>query len=585
MYLDTPEGQPDDKVAWGSDVAAQMLRRFGFKYVSLNPGASYRGLHDSIVNHLGNRDPGMLLCLHEDHAVGIAHGYAKVTDEPMAAIVHSNVGLMHGHMAIFNAFCDRKPLFLVGATGPVDSHQRRPWIDWIHTSQDQAGIVRDILKFDVQPSSPEAIVDGMTRANIATRTQPSAPVYVVLDAGLGESSLEKVPAFPDMARHQPPAPPRAPEADVKKAVEMIKAAKKPVILAGRSSRSQESWDNRVKLAEAIGAIVCSDLKNGAAFPTDHPAHIMEPFNQPTEKHREAVAEADLIIALEWIDIGGLVCPPKGGVQMNAKIISVTMDHHLHNGAHMVYQAVTPADVLISASAESFVADLLAHFSGKKAPWKAASRREYTPGDSSRLRMVDVAKTLRDAFPDPDKVTLASVARQWPVDMWPMRTPLAYMGKDGGGGIGSGPSISIGVALACADMGRPCVTILGDGDFMMGGHAIWTAVKHKIPLLVVINNNQSYFNDELHQENIARRRNRAVGNRWIGQAISGPNIDIAKFVESQGAVGIGPVKTLEELKAAVKKGAEVLASGGVCLIDCHVPPGAERGHGSTGLRNT
>ncbi|HEY8580624.1 MAG TPA: thiamine pyrophosphate-binding protein, partial [Beijerinckiaceae bacterium] len=126
MYLDKPEGEPDDKVAWGSDVAAQMLRRFGFKYVSLNPGASYRGLHDSIVNHLGNRDPGMLLCLHEDHAVGIAHGYAKATDEPMAAIVHSNVGLMHGHMAIFNAFCDRKPLFLMGATGPMDSHQRRP---------------------------------------------------------------------------------------------------------------------------------------------------------------------------------------------------------------------------------------------------------------------------------------------------------------------------------------------------------------------------------------------------------------------------------------------------------------------------
>ena len=128
MYLDTPEGQPDDKVAWGSDVAAQMLHRFGFKYVSLNPGASYRGLHDSIVNHLGNRNPGMLLCLHEDHAVGIAHGYAKATDEPMAAIVHSNVGLMHGHMAIFNAFCDRKPLFLMGATGPMDSHQRRPWM-------------------------------------------------------------------------------------------------------------------------------------------------------------------------------------------------------------------------------------------------------------------------------------------------------------------------------------------------------------------------------------------------------------------------------------------------------------------------
>lgn len=585
MYLDTPEGQPDDKVAWGSDVAAQMLRRFGFKYVSLNPGASYRGLHDSIVNHLGNRDPGMLLCLHEDHAVGIAHGYAKAADEPMAAIVHSNVGLMHGHMAIFNAFCDRKPLFLVGATGPMDSHQRRPWIDWIHTSSDQAGIVRDIIKFDVQPSSPEAIVDGMMRANIATRTEPCAPVYVVLDAGLGEQSLERVPAMPDMARYQPPAAPRAQAADVAKAVEMIKAAKRPVLLCGRSSRSQESWDNRVKLAEAIGAIVMSDLKNGAAFPTDHPAHVIEPFNQPSQNHRELLGEADLVIALEWIDLAGCICPPKGGVDVAAKVINVTMDHHLHNGAHMVYQAMAPADLMISASAESFVADLVSHFSGKKDPWRAPVRKTFQSGDGSRIRMQDVAKILRDQFPDPDAVTLAGVARQWPTDLWPWRSPLAYMGKDGGGGIGSGPSISIGVALACTDMGRSTVAILGDGDFMMGGHALWTAVKHKIPLLVVINNNQSYFNDELHQENIARRRNRVVGNRWIGQAMNGPAIDIAKFAESQGAVGIGPVTTLEELGAALKKGAEILAAGGVCLVDVHVPPGAERGHGSTGLRNT
>lgn len=585
MYLDTPEGQPDDKVAWGSDVAAQMLHRFGFKYVSLNPGASYRGLHDSIVNHLGNRDPGMLLCLHEDHAVGIAHGYAKAADEPMAAIVHSNVGLMHGHMAIFNAFCDRKPLFLMGATGPMDSHQRRPWIDWIHTSSDQASIIRDIIKFDVQPTSAEAIVDGMTRANIATRTEPCAPVYVVLDAGLGEQSLEKPPAMPDMARYQPPSPPRAQGADVAKAVEMIKAAKRPVLLCGRSSRSQDSWNNRVKLAEAIGAVVMSDLKNGAAFPTDHPAHVIEPFNQPTQTHQDLLAEADLIIALEWIDLGGCICPPKGGAKVNAKIINVTMDHHLHNGAHMVYQAMAPADLLISASAESFVADLVAHFSGKKDPWRAATRKTFQPGDGSRIRMQDVATILRAQFPDPDKITLAGVARQWPTDLWPWRSPLAYMGKDGGGGIGSGPSISIGVALACADMGRPTVAILGDGDFMMGGHALWTAVKHKIPLLVVINNNQSYFNDELHQENIARRRNRPVGNRWIGQAMNGPAIDIAKFAESQGAVGIGPVKSLADLEAALRKGAEVLAAGGVCLVDVHVPPGAERGHGSTGLRNT
>ncbi len=583
-YLDTPEGSPDDKIGWGSDVAAQMLRLSGIKYVSLNPGASYRGLHDSIVNHLGNRDPGMLLCLHEDHAIGIAHGYAKATDEPMGAIVHSNVGLMHGHMAIFNAYCDRVPMIIMGATGPVDSHQRRPWIDWIHTSQDQAGIVRDILKFDVQPSSPEAIVDGMLRANIATRTEPCAPVYIVLDAGLQEASLERPVKMPDMARFKAPASPRAHADDIAKIVTMIKAAKRPMILYGRGTRAQKDWDNRLKLAESIGACVMTDLKCGSVFPTDHPAHVIEPFNQPAKPQHDILAEADLILAFEWVDLGGCVCPPMGGTNVNAKIVNVTMDHHLHNGAHTVYQLMSPADLLISASSEAVVADLVAAVGGaKQEPWRAPVRRTYGPNENGKIRMADVANELRKNFANPDDMTLAAVARGWPCDLWPFRNPDAYMGKDGGGGIGSGPSISIGVALANADRGKETVAVLGDGDFLMGGHAVFTAVKHKIPILFIINNNQSYFNDELHQETVAKRRNRPVGNRWIGQAIT-PGVEIAKFVESQGATGIGPVTSLADLAVAIKKGVEIMRAGGVALVDVHIPP-ADRGTSSTGLRNT
>jgi thiamine pyrophosphate-dependent acetolactate synthase large subunit-like protein len=192
MEFDKPEGKPDPTVGWGSDVAAQMLRRFGFPYISLNPGASYRGLHDSIVNHLGNENPGMVLCQHEDHSVAIAHGYAKATGEPMACVLHSNVGLMHGMMSLYNAYCDRVPMFVMGATGPVDSAQRRPWIDWIHSTTDQGGMVRDIVKRDAQPSSPEALIEAMCRANLLTRADPPAPVFITLDAGLQEASLERV---------------------------------------------------------------------------------------------------------------------------------------------------------------------------------------------------------------------------------------------------------------------------------------------------------------------------------------------------------------------------------------------------------
>src|SRR5690242_18543934 len=151
--IERPIPAGTNAAGFGSDVAAEALRALDVPYIALNPGASYRGLHDSLVNHLGNANPQMLLCLHEEHAVAIAHGYAKVTGKPMAAAVHSNVGLMHATMAIFNAWCDRMPVLVLGATGPVDSVKRRPWIDWIHTAADQGAIIRNFSKWDDQPAS------------------------------------------------------------------------------------------------------------------------------------------------------------------------------------------------------------------------------------------------------------------------------------------------------------------------------------------------------------------------------------------------------------------------------------------------
>ena len=587
MYLDKPEGQPDDKVAWASDVAAQMLRRLGFKYVSLNPGASYRGLHDSIVNHLGNVDPGMLLCLHEDHAIGVAHGYAKATGQPMAAIVHSNVGLMHGMMAIWNAFCDRMPIFIMGATGPVDSHQRRPWIDWIHTSADQGGMVRDMVKFDNQPASPEATIDAMLRANLMMRTEPCAPTYICLDAGLQESSLQRDLQFPDMSRYQAPGQPRPPKADVKRAAELLKGAKKPLILFGRGNHSMEDWNRRVQLAERLGACVLTDLKSGSLFPTDHPAHSTEPFNQVSKTARDIINAADVIIAFEWLDLAGSLNPPKGGGNTTAKVIAAALDQQLHTGAHMVFQPTPTVDLFMAAGAEATVADLLDELGPgpKKDPWFQAVRRTLKPVNPERITVEQIATTLKGHMKDPDAYSFAAVCRQWPCDVFPFHSPSSYLGKDGGGGIGSGAALSVGAALGNIEMGKKTVAVLGDGDFMMGGHAVWTAVKHQIPVLIVINNNQSYFNDELHQEVVAKRRNRPVANRWIGQAISGPGIDIAKFAEAQGANGIGPVKTQAELDAAIAKGLSILDAGGVCVIDVRVPPGEDRAAASsTGVRN-
>jgi thiamine pyrophosphate-dependent acetolactate synthase large subunit-like protein len=191
--IERPASHVQGEARYGSDVIAETLRALGIQYIALNPGSSYRGLHDSIVNHLGNERPQMLVCLHEESAVAIAHGWAKVTGVPMAAAVHSNVGLLHATMAVFNAWCERVPLLLLGATGPVDAPRRRPWIDWIHTAQDQGAVLRNYIKFDAQPASPAAAQEALARAAWMAATAPMGPVYVNFDAGMQEAALTEPP--------------------------------------------------------------------------------------------------------------------------------------------------------------------------------------------------------------------------------------------------------------------------------------------------------------------------------------------------------------------------------------------------------
>src|SRR5690349_21359828 len=251
--LDRPIPAGVNAPGFGSDVAAEALRATDIPYIALNPGASYRGFHDSIVNYLGNAQPQMLLCLHEESAVAIAHGWAKVTGRAMAVALHSNVGLMHGTMAIFNAWCDRMPVVLLGATGPVDTTKRRPWIDWIHTSADQGALIRGYSKWDDQPASPAAAYEAVLRANWIANTAPCGPTYVNLDAGMQEAKLAEPFNAPDASRLMPQVADAAPVDMVRKAAELLRAAKNVVIMAGRVSRDETAWQQRVTLAERLNA--------------------------------------------------------------------------------------------------------------------------------------------------------------------------------------------------------------------------------------------------------------------------------------------------------------------------------------------
>ena len=568
--LDRPVPAGINAPGFGSDVVADALRALDISYIALNPGASYRGLHDSLVNYLGNERPQLLLCLHEESAVAIAQGYAKVTGRAMAAAVHSNVGLMHATMAVFNAWCDRMPIVVLGATGPVDATKRRPWIDWIHTARDQGALVRGYTKWDDQPASPVAAREAVLRAGWIANTAPQGPTYVNLDASMQEAKLAE-PVLPiDAQRYMPPVESAPSTEAIKRAVKLLRAAKRPVILAGRVSRSLEAWNERVQLAERLTARVVTDLKVAAAFPTDHPLHAGAPGG--TVLAPEAVAAiraADVILSLDWVDVAGTFEHCGGDVV--GKVVQVSIDHRLHNGWSMDYQGLPPVDVMIDCEPHAAVSALLAALGLGEPRALAKSTHEFPKLAEGKLTVDHLADALRRAV-GARPTTLTHLSLSWNGASWPFRHPLDYIGSNGGGGVGGGPGISVGAALALKGSGRLAVAICGDGDFMMGCSALWTATHYNIPLLIVVANNRSFFNDELHQERVARVRNRPIENRWVGQRISEPEIDLAGIARAQGAQGFGPVTKATNLGAAFAKAIAAVEAGAVAVVDVRVEPG-------------
>jgi thiamine pyrophosphate-dependent acetolactate synthase large subunit-like protein len=555
---------------FGSDVVADALRALDIPYIALNPGASYRGLHDSLVNYLGNERPQMLLCLHEESAVAIAHGYAKVTGKAMAAAVHSNVGLMHATMAFFNAWCDRMPMVVLGATGPVDATKRRPWIDWIHTARDQGALVRGYTKWDDQPASPVAAREAVLRAGWIANTAPRGPTYINLDAEMQEAKLAEPVAPIDAKRYMPETASAAPAETVKEAAELLRAAKNPLMLAGRVSRDLGAWNARVALAERLGARVVTDLKVGAAFPTDHPLHAGSPGTTVlSPEAADAIRAADAILSLDWVDIAGTF--KNLGGHIAAKVVQVSVDHRLHNGWSMDYQGLPPVDVLIACEPDAAVPVLLAALGPGGPRAMSPVTPKFPELSDGKLTVDHLADALRRAVGD-RSTSLTHVSLSWNGASWPLRHPLDYLGSDGGGGVGGGPGISVGAALALKGSGRLAVAVCGDGDFMMGVTALWTAAHYRIPLLLVVANNRSFFNDELHQERVARMRNRPVENRWVGQRISEPDIDIAGIARAQGVRGFGPVGLIDDLLPTLEKAIAAVEAGDVAVVDVRVEPG-------------
>ena len=312
----------------------------------------------------------------------------------------------------------------------------------------------------------------------------------------------------------------------------------------------------------------SDLKIGASFPTDHPLYVGAPRAISPESV-EGLKNVDVILSLDWVDLAGAM--RYAGPTPSAKVIQVSLDHRIHNGWSMDHQALPPVDLLLSADPDLVVPELVKEIGKSSKPHAVPSARKMSDKEPTGFTNEHIARSLRKLLGD-RPVTYTHLPLSWD-DTWvTFRHPLDYVGSDGGGGVGGGPGISVGAALALKGSGRLPIAICGDGDFLMGVTAVWTAVHYKIPLLFILANNRSFYNDELHQERMARARNRPVENKWIGQRMSDPEVDLAAMGRAQGAVAFGPITKPGDLGPALEKAIAAVDAGQVAVVDVRVEPG-------------
>lgn len=570
---------------YGSDFIVDILQRYRMPYAAFNPGASFRGIHDSLVNYAGEDGPAILECMHEEISVAIAHGYARACGQPMVAILHDVVGLQHASMAIYNAWCDRIPVILIGGTGPMSYTRRRPGSDWVHTALVQGNLVRDFVKWDDQPADLESTPESFARAYQAAMTRPQGPVYVCYDAPIQETGYDVFPALPDPARFRPPEPPAASAQAIERLARSLVDAVQPVIVADRLGRSSQAFDALVELADLLETPVL-DQGNRHNFPSRHPLAL-------AQASAEVLQEADFILALDTADLYGALhavdrlsreTRPMYGP--GARIAHVTLDGYALRSWSHDFRRLQATDDLIAADTSDVVPALVARCkevlrASPEAGSRITRRGTRWRGLGERLQAAwrDQAKAQRAESPialsslaaitwevikDEPWLLANGTANGWVRRLWDIRRADQYLGKCSGGGLGYGMGASLGAALAFPD--RLCVNLQGDGDFLFTPTAVWTAVRHRIPQLTIIVNNRSYYNSEEHAKKVAVHRGRPLANAGLGTRIENPAVDFATMARSMGAYAEGPIARSDDLEAALRRAVQAVKAGRPALVD-------------------
>jgi thiamine pyrophosphate-dependent acetolactate synthase large subunit-like protein len=575
------EGGPEVIDRPGSDFMVDVIKTLGFDYMTLNPGSSFRSLHESLINYGGNEAPELITCMHEEAAVAMAHGYSKAAGKPMAVAVHGTVGLQHATMAIYNAWVDRVPIVMFAGNG-LDITKRRPGTEWNHSVQDPALIARDFLKWDDYPMSLQHFAESTVRAYKIATTPPMEPVLITADMDLQEEPVHDGKlSIPKLARS---VPPQGDQAALAEAAKWLVGARNPVIIADRCARTPDGVKHLVALAEALQAPVV-DLGGRMNFPNTHPLH--------QSGKRGLMREADVVLLLEVADPFGqfnsIADPSKKLTHFankDARIINISMQDVFLHSNYQDFQRYLPADLAINGDAEASLPALTDEvrrlttddrkraFSERGAKLKdahAKSRKraleEAAVGwDSSPISTARMSMELWALIKDQPWCLAVSDRLKAPSELWAITEHHQALGGAGAQGVGyCGPG-SLGVALANKDKGILTVTFQPDGDLNYSPGVLWTAAHHSIPILYVMFNNRAYLHETMHIQRMAGMHDRDVSRAHIGTTIDNPFVDYAKLAQAYGVWGEGPVTDPSQLSAVFKRALAVVKSGHPALVD-------------------
>ncbi|MBZ5642585.1 MAG: thiamine pyrophosphate-binding protein [Acidobacteriia bacterium] len=576
----------------GSDFMVDILKNLGFEYVCCVAGSSFRALHESVINYGGNKNPELISCCHEESSVAMGHGYAKVEGKPLCIFAHGTVGLQHASMAIYNAYCDRVPVYMIVAN-IIDATKRDPaYGEWPHSVQDAAAMVRDYTKWDDLPISLPHFAESAVRAYKIAMTPPMGPVLLVADSELQENPIQAgiTQTIPKLALSTPPA---GDSAAVVEAARMLLQAENPVFVADRSARTQAGIDHLVELAELLQAPVI-DQAGRMNFPTRHP------LNQ-TSRRAAVISNSDLVVGLEAPDLWSAVNTYHDQVhrtsrpitKSGAKIISISTGDLNIKANYQDFFRYTGVDLSMAADAEATMPYLIEEvkrqmtgdrkraFQDRGAKLATAHQKALDEArndalyawDASPISTARVCAELWSQIKNEDW-SLVSVLRHfswWPLRLWPFDKHYQYIGTQGGGGIGYNAPASVGAALANRKYGRFSVSIQDDGDLLFAPAVLWTAAHHRIPILSVMHNNRAYHEELMHVQRMANRHNRGIDRAGIGTKFEDPTLDFSRLAQSMGVYAEGPITDPKDLAPALKRAIAVVKRGEPALLDVVTQP--------------